>query len=78
MFGNVVEGKMILNDAGKIAQKCWLEITDHYPNAILDEFVIIPNHIHGIIMINAAVIFDEYFLTKKWERCKRQRGIFKR
>ncbi|GAB5047449.1 hypothetical protein TdN_18410 [Thermodesulfovibrio sp. TK110] len=43
---------MVLNDTGQIAQKCWLEIPDHYPNMILDEFVIMPNHIHGIIFIN--------------------------
>ncbi len=49
-----VDGKMILNDAGQIAQKCWLEIPDHYPNVILDEFVIMPNHIHGIIIINVG------------------------
>lgn len=54
LFGNVVNGEMIFNDAGQIARKCWLEIPDHYPNAILDEFVIMPNHIHGIIIINVG------------------------
>ncbi|MEM2174632.1 MAG: transposase, partial [Candidatus Micrarchaeia archaeon] len=54
LFGNVIDGKMILNDAGHIAQKCWLEIPDHYPNVILDEFIIMPNHIHGIIIINVG------------------------
>ncbi len=54
LFGNVINGKMILNDAGQIAQKCWLEIPNHYPNVILDEFIIMPNHIHGIIIINVG------------------------
>ncbi len=51
LFGNVVDGKMVLNDVGQIAQKCWLEIPNHFPNVVLDEFVIMPNHIHGIIIL---------------------------
>lgn len=31
---------MILNDAGKIADECWLEIPDHFPNAVLHEHII--------------------------------------
>ncbi len=54
LFGNIINGKMILNDAGHIAQNCWLEIPNHYSNVILDEFVIMPNHIHGIIIINVG------------------------
>ena len=41
--------KMILNDAGKIADGCWLEIPKHFPNAVLHEYVVMPNHLHGII-----------------------------
>ncbi len=51
VFGVIEGGKMILNDAGKIAEQCWLEIPDHYPGIELDVFVIMPNHIHGIIVI---------------------------
>ncbi len=51
LFGHVVDGKMILNDAGMATQQCWLEIPKHFPNTILDEFVIMPNHVHGIIVI---------------------------
>jgi len=42
-----------LNGAGKIARDCWLEIPIHYPNVILHEFVIMPNHVHGIIELKA-------------------------
>ena len=41
--------EMILNDAGKIADNCWLEIPKHFPNAVLHEYIIMPNHVHGII-----------------------------
>ncbi len=36
---------------GKLALQCWNEIPDHFPNVELDEFIIMPNHIHGIIVI---------------------------
>ncbi len=56
LFGNVVDGKMVLNDAGEFARKCWMEIPNHFPRVTLDEFVIMPNHIHGIIIINVGAI----------------------
>lgn len=49
-FGNVNGGKMILNDFGEYTQKCWNDIPKHFPNVSLKEFVIMPNHIHGIII----------------------------
>ncbi len=51
LFGRVVDGKMVLNALGKIAHQCWLAIPDHFPHTELDEFVIMPNHVHGIIWI---------------------------
>jgi len=46
--------KVILSPIGKIVERCWLGIPDHFPNAELDEWVIMPNHIHGIILIHVA------------------------
>ena len=45
---------MILSDVGKIATQCWEEIPKHFPNAILHEYVIMPNHVHGIIELVGA------------------------
>jgi len=42
---------MRLNPLGQIVQECWLAIPDHFPHALLDEFVIMPNHLHGIIVL---------------------------
>lgn len=42
---------MILNEWGKIAEQYWLEMPIYFPNLQLDEFVVMPNHIHGIIVI---------------------------
>jgi putative transposase len=52
IFGNVNNGKMELNEYGKIVDQYWIEIPKHYPNVILDEYIIMPYHIHGIIVIN--------------------------
>jgi len=40
---------MILNEAGKAAEELWFEIPRHYPNVILHEHIVMPNHVHGII-----------------------------
>ena len=45
------EPKMVFNDAGIFANNCWLEIPKHFPNVVLHEYVIMPNHMHGIIQL---------------------------
>lgn len=51
-FGEVIDQEMRLNKLGKLAEKFWLEIPQHFDNARLDQFVIMPNHIHGIVIID--------------------------
>ncbi len=51
-FGEIENGRMQLSEIGEIAQKCWFEIPNHFPFVILDAFVVMPNHVHGIIVIN--------------------------
>jgi putative transposase len=50
-FGNIEKGIMILDDTGQKVFAVWNEIPEHFPCAVLHEFVIMPNHIHGIIEI---------------------------
>lgn len=54
LFGEIVEGHMILNEVGKIIVRWWEETKNKFPNIELDEFVIMPNHLHGIITIVGA------------------------
>jgi REP element-mobilizing transposase RayT len=51
LFGEVVDGKMILNDIGKAVGKTWYEFPKHYNNLILGEFIVMPNHVHMIMII---------------------------
>ena len=56
VFGKKTNEKMILSDLGKTAENCWREIPRHFPFVKLDEFVIMPNHVHGIIVIEKPMI----------------------
>jgi putative transposase len=52
LFGRIVDGEMRLSHVGHIVRACWLAIPDHFPHAMVDEFVVMPNHVHGIIVLN--------------------------
>jgi len=54
LLGNIDDGVMILNNAGKETSQCWLEITNFFPSVILHQHVIMPNHLHGIIELLGA------------------------
>jgi REP element-mobilizing transposase RayT len=51
-FGEVVDGTMVLNGCGEIARDEWIKTAELRANVELGEFVIMPNHVHGIIIIN--------------------------
>ena len=55
LFGDVVNGEMKWNDAGKIADECWMDIPKHFPNSVLHQHIVMPNHIHGIIELSDIV-----------------------
>ncbi|MDP2103666.1 MAG: transposase [Candidatus Gracilibacteria bacterium] len=55
LFGEVVDGVMGLNDAGRMIQSIWDELGERFHNIRLDECVVMPNHFHGIIFINSNV-----------------------
>ncbi len=53
LFGEVIDGEMWLSKIGTVVGECWKAIPDHFPHVVLDGFVVMPNHIHGILMIYA-------------------------
>ncbi len=55
LFGEVMDGQMQLNDVGKILQATWDALPDHYSHVELDAWVIMPNHAHGIIVLDSTV-----------------------
>ena len=66
LLGKIMGGEMMLNKYGKIVEECWWGLINHYQNMQLDYFIVMPNHFHGIIMINnvgaglkpAPTVFD--------------------
>ena len=52
LFGKIVDGKVILSDLGRIVEVCWHAIPAHFPNTGLGTFIVMPNHVHGIIILN--------------------------
>src|SRR5512133_1148274 len=53
-FGNVTDKIMQLSESGKIAEDLWLEIPNQFHFVRLDVFIIMPNHIHGIVVIDKS------------------------
>ncbi len=52
VFGDVIDENMVLNEVGKIVKKRWLWLRENFEYIGLDEFIIMPNHMHGIVIIN--------------------------
>lgn len=51
-FGNIVDNEMKLSVIGELANQFWTEIPNHFPFVILDAFVVMPNHVHGILIFD--------------------------
>ena len=54
LFGRINKDKMICTEIGRIACKYWQEIPEHFPFVRLDEYVVMPNHVHGIVVIDKS------------------------
>jgi REP element-mobilizing transposase RayT len=52
LFGNVENGEMLPSVAGHIAETCWQAIPQHFPHAELGAYVVMPNHVHGILILH--------------------------
>ena len=51
LFGDIVGAKTHLTKVGDVADACWRDIPHHYPNVDLDEYIVMPNHVHGIVVL---------------------------
>ncbi len=60
VFGEIKDGVMHLSSVGGVAAQCWSEIPTHFENAELDAFVVMPNHIHGIIILELVTVGVQY------------------
>jgi REP element-mobilizing transposase RayT len=51
LFGEIMEGEVQLNAKGRIVDHAWREIPAHFPGVTVEDFVVMPNHVHGVIWI---------------------------
>ena len=56
LFGSVADGEIQLNKAGQIAKRAWEKLPARFPSARLDAFIVMPNHLHAIIIVGAQFI----------------------
>ncbi|MBP9758993.1 hypothetical protein KBD45_04825 [Candidatus Dojkabacteria bacterium] len=59
-FGEIQNNKMNLNKFGEYTKQCWQNIPNHFPNINIDEYVIMPDHVHGILIIDDAIGDDNH------------------
>jgi REP element-mobilizing transposase RayT len=59
LFGEIRDNEIVLNDAGRMVLSTWDELPKYYSGVEIDAFVMMPNHIHGIIVITNDVMPDE-------------------
>jgi REP element-mobilizing transposase RayT len=54
MFGEIMHNEMVPNAAGKMVATTWMEMPQHYPGVVLDAFIVMPDHFHGIMIVGAG------------------------
>jgi len=55
ILGRIEDGTMILSEYGRIVDDCWDDLPKHYDHIILDQFIVMPNHVHGIVILTDTV-----------------------
>ena len=73
LFGKIANGIMLMNQYGTIVNNCWFDLPNHYKNIKLDYFVIMPNHIHGIIVIKNPIV-GARSSRPSWNWCQSEKG----
>ena len=75
-FGSVQNQQFIATSMGKIALQCWLEMPNHYPFVELGTFVVMPNHVHGIVQIKHGI--DKNRDDVEYDDINQRRDLYQR
>lgn len=54
LFGEILDDVLQLNESGRVLQKTWEDLPNHYHHVELDAWIIMPNHVHGVIILTPA------------------------
>lgn len=63
LFGKISNEKMLLNDAGRMLHETWTNLPKHFTNVYLDSFIIMPNHLHAIVILSESLSRLRKFVT---------------
>ena len=58
IFGEIINQKMALNELGNVVKQSWDQIPEYFPYVSLDQMVIMPNHMHGILLFSDSVVMS--------------------
>ena len=86
MFGEIVDGEMFLSELGHIARSYWYHLENQHPNLEIDESIVMPNHLHGIIVLLESTSKQQKplseiirgfktFSARQINRARKQQGI---
>ena len=64
-FGKIESGEMFLSPSGEVARDFWVEIPLHFQHTEIDEFSVMPNHVHGILVIEGNMVGNAYMRSQK-------------
>jgi putative transposase len=59
LFGDIANEKMEFNTCGDIARSHWQQLSQHHPNIIMDESILMPNHLHGILILESSIDYKK-------------------
>lgn len=68
-LGSIEDGLIELSETGEMVHQCWVQIPEHVPDVNVDEFIIMPDHLHGIILIHCTVemLHATSLRDKQWD-----------
>jgi len=65
LFGDIADGEMHLNSYGLLVESSWVELRDTYPYVNLDAWVLMPNHLHGVVVITDEAVDATKIIMKR-------------
>jgi putative transposase len=68
LFGEIADGEMRLSPCGEVVGVCWQDLPRRYPDVEMDTFVVMPNHVHGIVLVGAQFIAPSQFIAPNSEK----------
>jgi putative transposase len=69
LLGSVADGQMRISPLGRSAVSCWCGLLEHFPTVTLDAFVVMPNHLHGIILLKDIDEHEAFVPAQPGEAC---------